>query len=65
MTTYGLWRVCGSRAYRGHEPGEEFEGSLPVGAASRAVARGDIELLDEFVPVLPDDHHLPEGWLDK
>lgn len=63
--TYGLWRVCGSRIYRGHEPGEEFEGALPDGPASRAVARGDIELLDEFSPELPADHCLPEGWLDR
>lgn len=63
--TYGLWRVCGNRVYRGHEPGEEFEASLPNGPAQRAIARGDIELLDEFVPALPDTFSLPEGWTDK
>lgn len=59
---HGLWKVTGRRIYRGHEPGEEFEASLDAAAAGRAVSRGHIVLLEEFVPKLPDDHRLPEGW---
>ena len=61
--THGLWRASGRRAYRGHEPGEVFEASIPTAAARRAIARGDLELLEAFIPSLPDDHCLPEGWV--
>lgn len=61
--TYGLWRVVGKRAYRGHEPGTEFEAQLENGAAGRAVRRGDIELVEVFEPTLPDVYELPKGWL--
>lgn len=60
--TTGLWRVTGTRVYRGQQPGAEFEAAIPTGAAARAIARGDVELLEEFVPSLPDDYSLPEGW---
>lgn len=59
---HGLWRVCGRRIYRGHEPGMEFEASLNAGAAGRAVRRGDIVLLEQFIPALPENYSLPEGW---
>jgi hypothetical protein len=59
----GLWLVSGRRAYRGHQPGEEFEASLAQTVAGRAVLRGDIKLLEEFAPQLPPEYCLPEGWL--
>lgn len=60
---HGLWEVTGKRIYRGHEPGTQFEATLQGGPASRAVARGDIVLLEQFVPQVPADHQLPEGWI--
>lgn len=63
MTT-GAWKVTGTRVYRGHAPGEEFEASIPTSAAARAVARGDVVLVEEFVPAPPADHQLPEGWIE-
>lgn len=63
--THGLWQVVGTRAFRGHEPGTDpFEASLPSNQAARAIRRGDIALLEEFVPNLPDEHQLPKGWND-
>ena len=59
---HGLWQVTGKRIYRGHEPGTQFEASLQDGPAGRAVARGDIVLLEEFTPALPAEYQLPEGW---
>jgi len=64
VTTHGLWEVSGRRVYRGHKPGELFEASLPQAASARAVQRGDIRLLEEFVPCVPEDHRLPEGWAE-
>jgi hypothetical protein len=60
---YGTWKVTGRRIYRGHEPGEVFEASLFEDVAGRAVARGDLVLLEEFVPALPGEWCLPEGWV--
>lgn len=57
----GVWKVVGRRAYRGVEPGEEFEAALGRSVASRAIQRGDIVLLEECVPRVPDGYRL-EGW---
>lgn len=62
---HGLWKVTGKRIYRGHDPGSEFEASIEAGAAGRAVRRGDIALLEQFVPALPPDYQLPEGWITQ
>jgi hypothetical protein len=62
---HGIWKVIGARSYRLHEPGEEFEASLVDNAAARAINRGDIMLVEEIVPALPDSHELPKGWLDQ
>lgn len=59
---HGEWQVVGRRAFRGHTPGEKFAASLDVDQASRAVRRGDIVLLEEFLPTLPGEYQLPEGW---
>jgi hypothetical protein len=62
---HGIWKVVGKRAYRGHHPGEEFDASLEAGAATRAIGRGDIVLLDKFEPAIPPgSFHLPEGWTE-
>lgn len=60
---HGLWKVTGKRGYRGSEPGEEFEAALNPNAARRAIDRGDIALVEEFIPCVPDGAQLPEGWL--
>lgn len=63
MTVFGLYRVAGSRAYRGHEPGTEFSARLDPRVESRALARGNIVLLDRIVPALePGSFRLPREW---
>lgn len=59
---HGVWKVTGKRVYRGHQPGTEFEETLSASPAARAVARGDIQLLEQIVPAVPEEHALPEGW---
>lgn len=57
------YRVSGSRGYRGHPPGAVFEAALDRAAEARALARGDIELLERTTPVLqPGSYKLPAGW---
>ncbi len=51
MNELGRYRVTGKRAYRHHQPGQEFEARLDRAAEARAIARGSIELLS----VIPDD----------
>lgn len=63
MGVIGVYRVTGARAYRGHAPGTEFWGRLDVLAERRAVARGDIVVLDRIVPQLePGSFALPRDW---
>lgn len=63
MKTFGRWKVVGPREYRGHPTGTEFVAGLENGAASRAIARGDIVLLEKTRPGLPARYGLPSGWL--
>jgi hypothetical protein len=63
--TQGRYRVLGTRRYRGHEPGTEFEAELERGAERRAIARGNIELVERFEPTLPEGYTFPRGWLPK
>jgi len=59
----GLYRVRGNRRYRGHEPGTEFSARLAPAAEARALARGDLELLDRLEPKIRDGSYtLPDGW---
>lgn len=61
--TMGRYRVVGRRAYRGHQPGEEFEAKLDPNAEARAVNRGNILLLERLVADLPPGkYRLPTGW---
>lgn len=60
---FGVYKVSGRRAYRGHEPGDIFEAQLDRNAERRAITRGDIRLLELVVPGLPPDYELPRGWL--
>jgi hypothetical protein len=63
VTLYGEYLVTGRREYRGHKPGTTFEAALDSGAASRAIARGDIRLLRDFTPDLePGSYVLPDPW---
>ncbi len=60
---HGLYRVIGNRRYRGHEPGTEFAARLDPKAENRALARGDIELVDRLEPNIRDGSYtLPNGW---
>lgn len=62
--THGRYRVTGSRIYRGHLPGSDFIARLDRNAEGRAVRRGDIELLERFIPSIePGSFSLPEDWL--
>lgn len=60
---HGIYQVVGRRPYRGHQPGEVFEATLDQGAEERAIARGDILLLERVIPGLqPGSYTLPDGW---
>ena len=62
--TFGLYEVSGRRQYRGHEPGTTFTAKLDKPAAARAIARGDIRLLELVTPALePGSFEFPQGWL--
>jgi len=62
--THGLYLVTGGRAYRGHQPGTRFEASLDRAAERRAIARGDIRLLQRVTPsILPGTFTFPRGWV--
>lgn len=63
MNELGRYRVVGRRAYRGHQPGEEFEARLDRNAEVRAVNRGNLVLLERLVADLPPGkYRLPLGW---
>lgn len=58
-----IYQVVGRSAYRGHLPGEIFEARIDGAAERRALARGDIALIDRNVPTLqPGSYTLPHGW---
>lgn len=58
-----LYQVAGRRAYRGHQPGETFQATLDPAAEERALARGDIRILERSKPSLqPGSYQLPAGW---
>lgn len=62
--THGLYRVTGRRAYRGHQPGDEFEALLDRNAERRAIFRGDITLIRRVTPsIQPGTYRFPDGWL--
>jgi hypothetical protein len=58
-----LYLVAGRLAYRGHQPGEIFQATLDPAAEERALARGDIRILERSTPSLqPGSYQLPTGW---
>lgn len=64
MRRYGLYLVTGRRPYLGHPPGSVFELRLDRFAERRALALGDIVLLEETLPELqPGSYTFPAGWL--
>jgi hypothetical protein len=66
VTAAGIYRVIGNRRYRGHEPGTEFSARLEPLAESRAITRGDLELVDRMEPELPRGaFRLPVGWTES
>lgn len=60
-----LYEVTGRRRYRGHSQGDEFVARLEPDAESRAVARGDVRVIERFEPALPANHELPSGWAEQ
>lgn len=63
MNSLGVYQVVGTRAYRGHQPGEVFESVLDPAAEARAIDRGSIRLLDRLEADLPHGkYRLPAGW---
>jgi hypothetical protein len=59
---YGVYRVSGRRRYRGHEPGTVFEAAIDSAVESRAINRGDIELLRHVEPDLEAGSWRLNGW---
>lgn len=58
-----IYRVSGTSRYREHEVGELFEAVLDLAVEERAVARGDIEVIDVKPPTLqPGSWQMPDGW---
>ena len=60
---YGHYEVIGRLDYRDHKPGETFVARLDRGAEVRAVARGNVRLIEIIEPALPDRYGLPDGWV--
>jgi hypothetical protein len=57
------YRVIGTLAYRGHEPGETFIATLDLDAELRAIERGNIIVIDSSPTRLrPGSWKLPDGW---
>lgn len=57
MTVY---RVTGTRAYRGHAPGATFEAVLTPDSEQRALKFGAIELVERSAPgIRPGSYRLP------
>jgi hypothetical protein len=60
------YRVTGRRRVRGFLPGDIFEARLDGLAEARAVARGDLEVIERFTPsIQPGTYSLPDGWLNQ
>ena len=60
MSTY---RVIGQHAYLGHQPGSVFSATIQPAAEQRALARGNIEVLDATPPgLIPGSYRPPDGW---
>ncbi len=59
---FARYKVMGRRQYRGHQPGEVFEGRFDA-AIERAIHRGNIVVLEAFDPDLEEGSFtLPEDW---
>lgn len=65
MKEFGLYLVCGKRAYAGVEPGEEFMARLDRNAERRALERGSLQLVARVTPtIVLHDCEFDQGWLD-
>lgn len=55
--------MTGKWSYRDHPPGSTFEAVIEQAAEERAVARGDIRVLERGTPqIRPGSFVLPVGW---
>lgn len=58
-----IYEVTARRRFRGHPPGTRFEATLAAAVEQRALARGDIRVVDDTPPTLrPGSYRLPDGW---
>ena len=58
-----LYLVTGRLPFRGYLPGETFEALIERDAEERAVARGNVRVLERGTPqIRPDSFVLPVGW---
>ncbi len=56
-----VYRVAGTRAYRGHNPGETFEAVLDERVEERAITRGNIVVVRRSTPSLTEgSYQLPK-----
>lgn len=61
-----LYEVTGDRRFRGHDHGELFEANLDRAAERRAVARGDIRVIERVTPSIDAAMlDMPSGWLKQ
>lgn len=55
--------VAGPHVYLGTTPGDEFEADLPTDMETRAIARGDIRVIEDSpVTLQPGTVRLADGW---
>lgn len=58
------YEVLNPTGYRGHRYGTTFEACLEPAAEGRALARGDIRVIERVTPsVRPGTFTLPDGWI--
>lgn len=63
MSSAKVYRVSGTRRYRGHEPGTEFSALIDSTVEGRLIGRGVIEVVDGLRPMLErGSFRLPDGW---
>lgn len=55
--------VTGNLRFREHEPGETFEAVLDPVQEHRAIARGNIRVVEQSKPTIqPGSYRLPADW---
>lgn len=61
-----VYRIGRKRGYAGHPPGSVVEMVLDPAAEKRALARGDIVVVERRTPsIQPGSYTLPRGWANQ